>query len=172
VHLHCCLGDAHITRNLLISTALCDLDHDPALAERQHFESCPERTQSFVLLAPEAVASEPEIYCVEKVLVTERLREELDGAALHRLDGHRNVPMPSDEYDRKPGVFRREIALKIQPAPTRQSHIEDQASWTIGRLDCAIVGDRRKQLGSQSDGSQQPSKRGAKFGVVVDDHDA
>src|SRR6266403_3265853 len=82
MHLDRRLGDAHVTRNLLIPTALGDLNHDPALTERQHFESCPERTQSFVLLAPDAVTSEPEIDSVQKVLVTERLREELDGAAL------------------------------------------------------------------------------------------
>ena len=138
---------------LVYNATLGDPNHDPAFTERQDFESCPERTQSFVLLAPDAVTSEPEIDSIEKVLVTERLREELDGAPLHRLYGHRNVPMPSDEDDRKLRVCRREIALKIQPAPTRQSHIENQAGWTIGRFELAVVGNRRKQLGVQSDGS-------------------
>ena len=144
MHLHSGLGDAHVTRNLLTQTALCDLNHDLALTERQRFESRPERTEGFVLLAPDTIASEPEIDSVEKVLVTERLREELDGAALQRLYGHRNVSMPSDEDDRKLGVCRREIALKIEPAPPRQSHIENQAGGTIGRFESEIVSNRGK----------------------------
>src|SRR5690349_12160876 len=153
MHLHRRLGDAHVTRNLFVTTALGDLNHDPALAEGQYFEAGPERTQCFVPLASETVTSKPEIDRIEQVLVTKRLREELDSTALHRLHAHRNVPMPGDEDDRKLDLCRREVALKIQPAAARQSHIENEAGWAIRRFESAIIGNRRKELWSQADGS-------------------
>jgi hypothetical protein len=41
----------------------------------------------------------------------ERLRQELNGATLHRLHRHRDVAVPCDEDDRKFPVRRGELAL-------------------------------------------------------------
>jgi hypothetical protein len=54
-----------------------------------------------------------------RLMATGRLREELDGATLHRLYGRRNVTMRNDEDDRELGVCLRAIALTIRPDPSR-----------------------------------------------------
>jgi hypothetical protein len=64
------------------------------------------------MLSTRTIASEPDIHSIQKILVAERLREKLDGAALHRLHGHRNVAMPGDEDDRESDAPGGEISLK------------------------------------------------------------
>src|SRR5262252_9068829 len=79
------LADAHIGGNLLVEPPPRYLGEYAEFTGREGLESGPESAQRFMLLAPGTIASEPEIDCVEKVLVAERLREELDGAPFHRL---------------------------------------------------------------------------------------
>jgi len=124
-------GDAHITGYLLVQPALHDLYQNRALTRRQFFESRSERAQRLFFLAARTVASEPIIYSIQKVLVPKRLRQKFDRTGLHRLHGHRDVAMSSDENNREFDACCGEIALKIQAAPTRQSHIEYQAGRAI-----------------------------------------
>jgi hypothetical protein len=138
------LAYAHIGGNLLVQPALRNLSQYVEFARRQRLESCPESFQTFVLLAPGTIASEPKVNCVEKVLIAERLREELDGAPFHRLHTHRNVTVSSDEDNRELCVRSNEIALEIQSAQPRQSYVEDQAGWTIRRLGSKILGNGGK----------------------------
>ena len=125
-----------------------------------------------VVLAACAVSSEPHVYGVQKILIPERLRQELDGARLHRLHGHRNVSMSGDEDDRERHARRGKIALKFQPAPSRHSHVENQACRAIGRLGFRKLGNRRKRPGMQTGRPQESFERFAKLRVVVDDHNA
>src|SRR5207248_7580020 len=130
--------------NLLVQPALCDLNQNRALTRSQYFESRPEHAQGFFILAARTVASESNIYSIQKILVSERLREKLDGAALHRLHGHRNVAMSGDEDDLGFDARRGEIALKIQAASPWQSHIEDQTGRAIRQFGSQKIGNRRK----------------------------
>jgi hypothetical protein len=142
--LHRGFGDAQVAGNLLVQTPLSDLSQDCALARRQDFESRPKRAQCFFILAACTVSGEPNIHSVQEILVPERLREELDGACLHRLHTHRDVAMSGHEDDRESDARRGEIALKIQSALTRQSHIEDETSSAIGRFATEKIGHGRK----------------------------
>ena len=45
------------------------------------------------------IASEADLDGIEKVLIAERFRQELNGATLHRLPRHRDVAVPCDEDD-------------------------------------------------------------------------
>src|SRR5258708_2306944 len=123
MNLHRGFGDAHVAGNLLVQSALYDLDENRAFTRRQFFESGPERAQGFFVLAARAVSSEPYIHGIQKILIPERLCQKLDGARLHRLHGHRNITVPGDEDDRERGARRGKIALKLQPAHSRHSHI-------------------------------------------------
>src|SRR3984893_10958946 len=142
--LHRGFGDAQVAGNLLVQTPLSDLSQNCALARRQDFESRPERRQCFFILAAFTVSGEPNIHSVQEILVSERLREELDGACLHRLDADRNVAMSGHEDDWESDARRGKIALKIQSALTRQSHIEDETSSAVGRFGGEKIGDGRK----------------------------
>ena len=68
---------------------------------------------------------------IEQVLITERLGEELYGPALHRLHGHRNVAVRRDEDDWQLPVRGGELALKLEAASPRHSHVDDQAGRAV-----------------------------------------
>src|ERR1700722_1617750 len=131
MHLHGGFGNADIARNLFAKAAMRDLRHDLALPGAQRLEALPEGGQSFLTLLPSAVLREAELNGVEELLITERLRKELNGTTLHRLHRHRDVAVPCDEYDWNFPVRRGELALKIETALVRQSHVEDQTGRTI-----------------------------------------
>src|ERR1700686_1979727 len=134
MHLHGGFGNADIARNLFAKAAVRDLDHDLALPGAQRLEAFPEGGQSFLILPPSAITREAELNGVEELLITERLRKELNGTALHRLYRHRDVAVPCDEDDWELPVRRGEPALKVKTALPWQSYVEDQASWAIRRI--------------------------------------
>src|SRR6267143_3799291 len=105
---------------------------------------------SFILPAS-TIASEADLDRIEKVLIAERLRKELNGATLHRLHGHRNVAVPCDEDDWEVPVRGSKLALKIKTASPRESDIEHQARWAIRWIGLEKVGNVRKQLGILAD---------------------
>src|SRR5947199_8794786 len=114
MHLHGGFGNADIARNLFAKAAVRDLNHDLALPGAQRLEAFPEGGQSFFILPPSAIAREAELNGFEEVLITERLRKELNRTALHRLHGHRNVAVPGDEDDRQFPLRRGELAVKTK----------------------------------------------------------
>src|SRR5262245_34457861 len=113
MHLHRGFGDADIVGNLLAEATAHDLYHDFPLAGAQRCEALPEGGQDFFALPPCAIAGEPELNGLEEILIAERLRQELDGATLHRLHRHRNVAVAGDEDEREVPAGRGEFALKI-----------------------------------------------------------
>src|SRR6476660_6964869 len=99
MHLHGGFGNADITRNLFAKATARDLNHDLALPGAERLEALPEDRQSLFILPPGTIASEADLNGVNEVLITERLRQELDGATLHRLHRHRDVAVSCDEDD-------------------------------------------------------------------------
>ena len=79
-----------------------------------------------------------------RILITKRLRKELNGTTLHRLHRHRDVAVPCDEDDWEFSVRRSELALKIKTALPRQPDVEDQAGGAIRRIGFEKVGNGRK----------------------------
>jgi hypothetical protein len=88
-------------------------------------ETLPEIGQSLFIVAPSTIPREAELNGVEEVLITRGLRQELNGATLHRLHRHRDVAVRRNEDDTEFPVCRGELALKIKTALPRQSHVED-----------------------------------------------
>src|SRR4029077_337467 len=97
MHLHSDFGNADIARNLFAKAAVRDVNHDLALPGAQRLEAFPEGGQNFLILPPSAITREAELNGVHELLITERLRKELDGTTLHRLHRHRDVAVPGDE---------------------------------------------------------------------------
>src|ERR1700722_6499625 len=142
--LHGGLGDADIAGNLLAEAATRDLAPDFALARAQRLEAFPEGRHSHFVLPPGTIAREAERNGVQEVLIAERLRQELDGAALHRVHRHWNVAVPGDEDDRQVPVGCGKLALKIETALSRKPDVEHEASRTIREIGRNKVGNRRK----------------------------
>src|SRR4051794_18807467 len=112
--LHGGFRDAQIAGNLLVKSPLRNPNQDGALTRGQRFKSPPEVAQDLIILAAHTVAREPNTYRVQKILLSERLGQKLDGACLHRLHAHRNVPMSGHEDDWARDARCGEIALKIK----------------------------------------------------------
>ena len=98
-------------------------------------------------LPPGTIASEAGLDSVKKILITEWLCEELHGAALHRLHGHRHVGMRCDEDDRHLPVRSGKVALKLKTASPRHSHVEYQAGGALRRINLEKIVNRRKLPG-------------------------
>src|SRR6266853_7042830 len=75
------------------------MEHDLTLARAELVEALLERSQYPFTLPAGTIASETGLHSVKQILITEWLCEELYGAALHRLHGHRHVGMRCDEDD-------------------------------------------------------------------------
>src|ERR1700692_4959450 len=144
MHLHGGFGNADIACNLFAKAAVRDLNHDLALPGAQRVEAFPEGGQSFLILPPSAITREAELNGVEELLITKRLRKELNGTTLHRLHRHRDVAVPCDEDDWQFPVRRGELALTIKTALPRQPDVEHQAGGAIRRVGREKVGNRRK----------------------------
>jgi len=172
MYLHRRFADADIVGNLFVQATGRDLNHNLTFAGAERFETLPERTQGPITLALGTIASEARLDGIEEVLIAERFCQELYGAALHCLDGHRDVAMRCDEDDRHVPVRRREVALKLKAASSRHSNIEHQTGGAVRSVGIQKIGYRRKLPGMQADRPQQTLDRVAKLGIVIDDRDA
>src|SRR5215471_9964881 len=150
MHLHCGFGDADNAGSLLVQVTGHDMEHDVPLAGAKRVEALPERSQCPFSLSTGAIASEARLNSVKQVLVTERLCEELYGAALHRLDGHRHVGVRCDENDRHLPFRGGEVPLKLKTASPRHPHIEYDASRALRIIGLEKIGNRRKLPGVQA----------------------
>src|SRR5882672_527903 len=134
MHLHRRLGDSDIVGDLLVEATRHDMEHDLTLAGAERAETLPERSQCPVALPPGTIASEAGLDSVKKILITERLCEELDRTTLHRLHGHRHVGMRCNEDDLHLPVRSSKVALKLKTASPRHSHVEHEAGRALGRI--------------------------------------
>src|SRR3954452_7513031 len=169
MHLHCGFGNADMARNLFAKAAVRDLNHDLALPGAQRREAFPEGGHGFLILPPSAITREAELNGVKELLITKRLRKELNGTTLHRLHRHRDVAVPCDEDDWDFSVRRGELALKIKTALPRKPDVEDQAGGAIQRIGLEKVGNGRKYVSIQAERSQQTPNRCAKVRIVIND---
>src|SRR6201988_2254888 len=131
MHLHGPFSETDIAGDLFAKAALRDLNHDLALARGQRFKTFPECSQSLFTSSSGTIASEAGRDGIKKVLITERLHQELKGATFHSLHRHGDVTVPCDEDDWEIPVGRGEVALKLETTSSRQSHVEHQAGRTI-----------------------------------------
>ena len=71
------LSDTHIVGHLFVELAGRGLDHYLALTGAKRVETFPEHSQRLFALSTGTIASQTSFDCIEKVLITERFREEL-----------------------------------------------------------------------------------------------
>ena len=148
-----------------------DLNHDFALPGAERPETLFKAAQRPLILSPSAIAGKAKLDGVEELLITERLGQEFNSAALHRLHRHWNIAMSGDEDYRELRIRPDKLALKIKAALPRQSHVEHQAGGAIRQIGLEKVGNGRKQPRIQIERSQQTPNRGSKVRVIVNDQD-
>src|SRR5262249_7843520 len=73
---------------------------------------------------------------VEQVFIAARLREKVDGPALHGLYSRRDVGMTGDEDGRDPSVDLGQFLLQIEAAQPRHVYVEYQAAGAVGTPAC------------------------------------
>jgi hypothetical protein len=77
------LADADFSRDLLIDATGHKQCHDLSLACGQRFVTHPKTGDLLFALQPRAIAAEPRLYRIEKILVMQRFGQEFDGPGLH-----------------------------------------------------------------------------------------
>src|SRR5271154_960916 len=161
-------ADADLIGDLLVETASRHQGHHLTLAGGESLEARPQPGQSFFILQPSAVARDAQLDRVEQILVAEWLGQELDRAALHRPDGHRDVAIPGDEDDWEVDVRGGELSLEVEAASPGQSYIEHQAGRSVRPSGLEEFIYRSEQLRLQPDGSEQAADRLPDCGVIID----
>src|SRR5271167_3719130 len=78
VDLHRGFGDADIAGNLFAEATARDLNHDLALPGTKRREALPKGGQSHFILSPSTITRKAKLNRVEQLLITERLRQEVD----------------------------------------------------------------------------------------------
>src|SRR5262249_22851053 len=112
----------------------------------KRFKTLPERTQGPIALPTGTIPGEAGRDSVEEILLTERFCQEFNGTPLHRLHGHWDIGMCRNEDDGRLSIRRGQVALKVQTALLRHSHVQHQASWAVRRGGLEKIGSRRKFL--------------------------
>src|SRR6266576_2063581 len=144
MHLHGPFRETDIEGNLFAHSALCDLNHDLVLSRAQRFKTLPECSQGLFTCPPGTITSKAGLDGIEKVLITERLRQELNGTTFHSLHRHGNVTMPCDEDDWEVPFGRGEVTLKLETTSPRQSHVKHQAGRAMRLFGFKNIGNRRE----------------------------
>src|SRR6516164_667029 len=81
-----------------------------------------------LFLETPSVTPDRGLYCVDQILVAERLGQKFDCSGLDRPHRHWDIAMTGKEDDRYHGVPSRELVLKVEPAQARKPDIEDDAA--------------------------------------------
>src|SRR5580698_11640944 len=108
--------------------------HYLTLAQTQLSEALTEPRQLSFALAPGPVMCQPQLNCVQQVLIPKGLNQKFDCARFHRLDCHGNISMSRDKYDRQVDIDRSQRSLKIESATPGKSYIQHQASRSARQL--------------------------------------
>src|SRR5689334_20719076 len=91
------LADAEVVGDLLVEPAYRDLPQDLAFARREQSELGYLNIHGLRLRPLLDIAPDADCDRIEQRLVAHRLREEVDGASLHRLHRHRNIAVRSEK---------------------------------------------------------------------------
>src|SRR5262245_23597591 len=124
------------------------MEQDLTLTGAECVETLPERSQGPITLPSARIAGQSGCDSLNKILITERLCQELYGAALHRLHGHRDVGVRCDEDNRHLPICRGKVALKLKTTSPWHSHVEYQAGRAVRAIDDTELKHRRKLPGS------------------------
>src|SRR5258708_24060334 len=135
------LADVELATNLFIQQTGGYHGHNLPFAMRERLVTVPERaclcfTTKCGLAALDGVSDG-----TQQHFVAEWLRQELDGARLHGLDGHWYVPVPRNEDDRHIDPIAGDAFLQIETIETWKRNVKYEAtrnkdSWAAEKFLC------------------------------------
>ena len=101
----------------------------------------------------------------------EGLAEEANGSGVHRSLPDAVFREGGNEDNRRAVTLRNQIILQLDPAHAGHLHVDNEARGVAhpGRLQ-ELVG-RRERVGGKPERSQQPCRRGADRGIIIDNRD-
>src|SRR5712671_4406081 len=167
--LHRDLCDAEFGRDLLVHETIGDVCHHLPLARGQRVQQDSQFRNGPLAIASFLISLERPDHGIQDILVTERLRQEVDGSGFHCLDRHRDVTVTRHKDDRDANIRLSQFGLKVETADPRQPDIEDQAACNIRYLDLPKFAGRTEQLDAQAYRSEKTAESRAHRYVVVDD---
>ena len=95
-------------------------------------------------VATGAVLCDSKLDRFQQILIAKRLGEELDRAALHGSNRHRDIGVAADEDNRQAQICLGQLLLKLEPALPGQPDVENQAPGELGRVAIEEFLDRGK----------------------------
>src|ERR1700686_3018798 len=128
------LAGIHFRGDLLVKTAGDDQREDPALSGSQRLQATLKLGDFGGAQASKWFLLKRRLNGIEQILVVERFDQEFHGSSLHGLNAHGDVAVGSDEDNRDPDVALVQLTLKIDPANSRQPHVEDQTAREVGTV--------------------------------------
>src|SRR5882757_4813713 len=122
------LGGAKLESDLLVNPATDHPFENLPLPWRQFGNERTLRLEPQMLLPDDAMTRHGTLDGVDQFVLRHRLGEEVFGAGLDRLDGHRNVAMTCYEDDRQCRSELDQAALQFRAAETGDLHVEQDAT--------------------------------------------
>src|SRR3981189_1838677 len=148
--LHRDFAGPEIKSYLLIEHARNHQAHNLALSCGQGFMTLFQFGDLILLFASRPVAIQRLVNSIQQVLVPERFGQKFHRTGFHGPHRHRNVSMTGDKDDRYPNSRVRQFALKVQTVDSWESHVQNQATWTVRTLAAQELLRRPEGLGSQA----------------------
>jgi hypothetical protein len=102
----------------------------------------------------------------------ERLGQEVDGAGLHGLYGHRDLTITRHKDNRDVNTRPVQFDLKVKSTDPRQHDVEHYDARSVGRLTLQHLqqfGGRSEDIDSQANGHEHARERFAYGYVIVND---
>src|SRR5262249_31242545 len=125
------LNNPDLGCDLLVHQAGSDQAHDFLLTRAERIEPSAEILYLFLGFPPHAIALEGCSNSIQKVLLTNWFGQKLNGASFHGLYRHWDIAKAGNENDWNIDVHLGELGLEIEPAQSRQSDIQYQATDLI-----------------------------------------
>src|SRR3981081_3192569 len=159
--LHGNLSQANLGRNLLVHQAGSDQSQNLALARGHGFKQGLHVRHRLLDFAPPAIPFNRGHHGIQHVLIAKRFGQEIDRAALHGPDGHRNIAMAGHKDDWNMNIRLGYVVLKVEAAQSWQSDVEHQAAGNIRELALQHFRRRTEHLNRQSHRLKEISERPA-----------
>src|SRR3981081_4518431 len=123
MHFYCDLARTQIRGNLFVWPTR---DHERkhlSLTRCQRIKALPQHSDLQVLFESDAVMLQRSLDRIQKFLIAEWLRQELNGSGLHGLDGHWDVTVAGNKGDRNMNVGLGQLTLEIKATPAGQPDV-------------------------------------------------
>ena len=131
MHLDGLLYRAEIPGDLLVQPSGDDMTKYLGLTWGQRVKAAPDSRQFCQSQPVDLVLCDRAANHVKQYDVIHRLGEKLDRAALHRLNGGRDITLTGEEYDGWRHRFASKRLLQIEPALPWHRNVQDKAAGSV-----------------------------------------